>query len=676
MQRAALTRPGTRPGAIIGSLLLTLGSSAAAYAYCLNQTYINDVAAEFPDQRIPVYVSTGMLSTVANTGVSPPDVARVLLEVIARHNETVVSPKLYFAGFDSTDFKPPMMGMTTTMLNAMEQWPKGIMVYGFPCDLLLDEKTVNHAFLCNATSKSGFACGFRHWNGVKMFAGGVVLLPPNCNLAVANDVVWSLDGSTPNDLGQTLLHEIGHVLGLKHNNMSAAECVNDNGVPGNHPDGNHSVMRTTKGASLSDLRHWRRDDLDGLAAAYPNHPIHEFTHWRDLAFPAAPAIEGAQSVAGTEVIRSGALADVPPNHAQPLVTVGPDRRVLFASLASDGSVVEPPSVIDQGAHGVTVGSPDVAVGDDGFGERAFVVWTAGEQSTTAMMQLRWGLRELDGGAWELFEGIATTTSRVGAGFDPASSAWLIASLSSAGEPSISVIDPSGAPLLTAEAIAMLPAWEIGNPICTSGTPNCTLLLSTTEFGGPTLARLDFSVQIDPPALLLDSTTVFDGQDVSGRIELARADPGFLRSIGGRFYFELGTDPAATPLPAMPSSTHLTDWPVALGAFSSDHRLGLPTIVECGNGLMQGAEACDDGNLVGGDGCSAQCEIEPDDPGTGTGTETGFEGGTGFEGETGDAGLILDDDGCNCSTGSDDPPARLAWGWLVVGGLAAARPRRP
>src|SRR5690606_20525868 len=75
-------------------------------------------------------------------------------------------------------------------------------------------------------------------------------------------------------------------------------------------------MRTTKGASLADLRHWRRDDLDGLDAAYPTHPVHEFTHWRDLVFPAAPAIDGAHSVAGTEVIRSGALADVPPNHAR------------------------------------------------------------------------------------------------------------------------------------------------------------------------------------------------------------------------------------------------------------------------------------------------------------------------------------------------------------------------
>ncbi|MFK7888305.1 MAG: proprotein convertase P-domain-containing protein [Gammaproteobacteria bacterium] len=31
---------------------------------------------------------------------------------------------------------------------------------------------------------------------------------------------------------------------------------------------------------------------------------------------------------------------------------------------------------------------------------------------------------------------------------------------------------------------------------------------------------------------------------------------------------------------------------------------------CGNGLVQGGEGCDDGNLTDGDGCSATCDIEP------------------------------------------------------------------
>jgi cysteine-rich repeat protein len=30
---------------------------------------------------------------------------------------------------------------------------------------------------------------------------------------------------------------------------------------------------------------------------------------------------------------------------------------------------------------------------------------------------------------------------------------------------------------------------------------------------------------------------------------------------------------------------------------------------CGNGVLEGSEQCDDGNLVTGDGCSATCQLE-------------------------------------------------------------------
>lgn len=34
------------------------------------------------------------------------------------------------------------------------------------------------------------------------------------------------------------------------------------------------------------------------------------------------------------------------------------------------------------------------------------------------------------------------------------------------------------------------------------------------------------------------------------------------------------------------------------------------VPECGNGILQGGEFCDDGNVAGGDGCSATCTVEP------------------------------------------------------------------
>ncbi|MBW2992801.1 thrombospondin type 3 repeat-containing protein [Candidatus Woesearchaeota archaeon] len=41
--------------------------------------------------------------------------------------------------------------------------------------------------------------------------------------------------------------------------------------------------------------------------------------------------------------------------------------------------------------------------------------------------------------------------------------------------------------------------------------------------------------------------------------------------------------------------------------------GCPS-VSCGNGVIEGGEQCDDGNLAGGDCCTAQCMIEPGCPG--------------------------------------------------------------
>ena len=34
------------------------------------------------------------------------------------------------------------------------------------------------------------------------------------------------------------------------------------------------------------------------------------------------------------------------------------------------------------------------------------------------------------------------------------------------------------------------------------------------------------------------------------------------------------------------------------------------LTECGNGVVEGEEQCDDGNLDGGDGCSPVCKVGP------------------------------------------------------------------
>ena len=62
------------------------------------------------------------------------------------------------------------------------------------------------------------------------------------------------------------------------------------------------------------------------------------------------------------------------------------------------------------------------------------------------------------------------------------------------------------------------------------------------------------------------------------------------------------------------------------------------IEECGNGIEDPGEQCDDGNTVGGDGCAADCTIEGNDPFCGDGNED--------PGEQCDDGNNENGDGCN------------------------------
>jgi len=63
----------------------------------------------------------------------------------------------------------------------------------------------------------------------------------------------------------------------------------------------------------------------------------------------------------------------------------------------------------------------------------------------------------------------------------------------------------------------------------------------------------------------------------------------------------------------------------------------PTAI-CGNGVVDPGEECDDGNLLDGDGCSANCTVEPPDPYCGDGKLD--------PGEECDDGNNVDGDGCD------------------------------
>ncbi|MDD3896816.1 MAG: DUF4215 domain-containing protein [Candidatus Peribacteraceae bacterium] len=67
--------------------------------------------------------------------------------------------------------------------------------------------------------------------------------------------------------------------------------------------------------------------------------------------------------------------------------------------------------------------------------------------------------------------------------------------------------------------------------------------------------------------------------------------------------------------------------------------GISYVQACGNGVLEGAEECDDGNTEDGDGCSANCTVETDDD------EYGCGNGIVEEGEECDDGNAVNGDGC-------------------------------
>ena len=112
---------------------------------------------------------------------------------------------------------------------------------------------------------------------------------------------------------------------------------------------------------------------------------------------------------------------------------------------------------------------------------------------------------------------------------------------------------------------------------------------------------------------------------------------------------------------------------------------------CGDGIVDPGESCDDGNNLGGDGCSASCETEAGptsetdtdtdtDSGSGSGSDTDTDSDSDSDTDTdtdtsatGGTGIDLVNRGCVCTSDADAPMGRGVW--LALLALVGLRRRR-
>jgi cysteine-rich repeat protein len=479
---------------------------------------------------------------------------------------------------------------------------------------------------------------------------GWIFLVPRC----PNDDTSVFSLTEYVDPAQVLLHETGHTLGLSHADLTTNEC---GGVAGNSPGGNQGVMHSVVAASFARIRSWRRDDIEALQVVYSADSIagdKEITWWRDLQYPDYPADDPAFSIRGSVVARSAVVSNTTGSSIQAFASLSPDGRVLHGILDEDGVVTPAASerAVDPGPSGITFATPAVAQGVVAGDTRIFVAWLADEVSTSLAAKLRVAVRPLSSLEWTIVNHPGQFgVPRLGAGFSEELETLVVTTLTPESKATVALFDAEGNSLGPAVVLTELDAFDVGAPVC-SGS-QCLIPYSHPKFGGPKYGVA--AVAVDPESNGVDLLTFeySDDQNSAGR-------PGYLEEVGeplgvgGPNRFLLAQFPGIFPDLIDPNDD--TEWPLGVGAWSFDdqreYRLMSLRPVACGNGVLQGTEICDDGNLVPGDGCFECLSEGESDSDTGMTDDTGESPGP-------------PGDGCECGirTNSDGWSLSIAFGLL-------------
>jgi cysteine-rich repeat protein len=160
--------------------------------------------------------------------------------------------------------------------------------------------------------------------------------------------------------------------------------------------------------------------------------------------------------------------------------------------------------------------------------------------------------------------------------------------------------------------------HLANLVYSAGNAAIDMILSTclvTIKGQAYVASLNSPAEMSVTSTFAAmSLTMSNGTSVVGGDKVSFASTMTNCSVGPR----VGGEHAVTPgnnLIALdpPITTAGTYRPCYQSTSDPTHWYSLPSptviVVDCGNGVVEGSEGCDDGNTVSGDGCSSSCEVE-------------------------------------------------------------------
>lgn len=299
----------------------------------------------------------------------------------------------------------------------------------------------------------------------------------------------------------TLVHELGHTLGLNHIFFTGSEAPSDCGlgVLGTETFGVMSYY-------LPPVVHPRRDDVmavrdinaDHLPANWP------MQAWREPnTLPASDADK--------EATLTGLRTTVPPVVANQVRTQERRIGVAFADAthqvrlrtAVDGvleAVVGGQDVALAGNAGKTYTPPAIAIGStSGTSAKVMVMWNV-EDPLQAGIQTRWAIRNLIGGAWTNFgpnglvvkdNPMSSVNTRfhppLGATYDPVFNDFVVTTMSSTYRPGLTVISQAGAITFgptPIPAAASTPDYNaMGAPVCIRRSATVSLCLVPVASSG-------------------------------------------------------------------------------------------------------------------------------------------------------------------------------------------------